>query len=207
MFMTKYDLHNYKLKFNMTHAHNFKDGKAIKMNNWTAFQTKHKGHTIQVNPNSLLIWSKQRTETDDPELTGDMIIKEMTEVAIDFCNKNNIQIYQIPIPIGKEVKVLDYKVNGNFLTPNIKAVYPKPSHIEFTNPSRAESEAKEFVFKADVMANALGSWSKKMDFYASNYEAHVGAIVELKNAVSELRQEVSKLNQPTLLDKVKRLFK
>lgn len=201
--MTKYDLHNYKLRFNITHAHNYSGGKRIKMRNWTAFQTKYKGHTIQINPNSILIWSKKRHETEDIDKTSRDIIKSMTETAIDFCKKNNIKIYQIPIPIGKEIKILNYRVDGNFITPSIKAVYPKPSPVE-TMGKNAENLAKDYVMNAKQIAEAMTSWSKKMDFYANNYEAHVDAINNLNQAVNELRRN---LNKPTLVERIKRWFK
>jgi len=202
--MTKYDLHNYKLKFNITHIHNFKKGKQVKMNNWTAYYSDYKGHKIQVNPSSVLIWTKKRHQTENVKKTSDEIILNLTKTAIEFCNQNNIKINQIPIPIGKEIKVLDYKVNGNFITPKMKAVYPKPSHVEYTDPRTAEKDALKFVANMEDWIKMQQEQIMINQQFSKNIEKHLQVMDNINRSLESIKNiAVSNISKkPSLIQRI-----
>ena len=199
-----YDLHNFKLKFNITHVHNFRKGRKSSMKHWDKYTVKFKGHTVQVNPNCIIIWSKGRNKTEDPVMTSDEIIRKITYIAIEFCKKNNIRISEIPIPIGKEVKVLDYRIDGNFFTPNIKAVYPKPSHIEFTHPTRADRDALKFVSNIEDWKNLQQEQVQINQKFSKNIELHIQTMRNIDKSLASIEKIATR---PSLLQRLKRWFK
>ncbi len=193
----RFDLHNYSYKFIITETHNYSSSKVTNMGNWKQYNTKFYGYNIQINTKSLIIYDKKRHTTILPEETEDKIRTRLTVVAIEFAKKNGIIINPKPIPVSKEIKILDCKVNENFRTSNFKSVYPLPSPVEFTNPSRAVKDAVSFV------AN-LGDWIKIQQEqvlinqeFSKNIKLHMETMDNINSSLASIEKIANKQNVDT----------
>jgi len=198
----RFDLHNYSYKFIITKPHNYTSNESVKMGNWTQYRTKYKGHNIQVNTKSLVIYIDKRYKTSNPEITEQEIEAKIIDIANNFATENNLFINSKPIPISKEVKVIDCRVNENFRTANFKSVYPTPSPIEFTSPTRAVKDTVKFVTHIDKIEDMLTRYTEQLDLHLQVEQKQL----EVATKTLETLDVIKRKNMP-ILYKLKRLLK
>jgi hypothetical protein len=173
------------------------------MNNWAWHLLETDRYKIAVKPKVLEIFVKKRFFTSQAEITEAKIEKEVKEFAINFARENALQIIETPVPIRKEVKIVDYRVAENFRTANFKSVYPAPSPLEFTNPKKAVKDSIQFITKVDQIEDALHKWSIE-------YSKHAQVLASMDLTMININKSLSAITKvairPSLIEKIKGWF-
>lgn len=195
----EFDLHNFSYTFTITSRHSFSKGLEKNMRYWKWHLLETDKYKIAVKPKSLEIFVKKRTFTDKPEVMAAKIEEEVREYAIKFATDNALNINPIPIPIRKEVKIIDFRIAENFRTKNVKSVYPTPSPIEFINPRTAIKDSVQFISEVDKIQDHLNKQTLIMSDFSRNIELHLQVMNNINKSLLAITKVATK---PTLIERV-----